>query len=407
METSNIVIHKGEKDEKYQLYVEDYVMSYLKKQGSDQRNRKIFFFGKRELREKKYYIYGAGLQRQIAHFADYEKLHEITCRYVMDMPVFSVQEKNRTYELTGYYIFYHSNEAMQNYLIALRTEQEKEETAQRTEFQNTGYGEIGDRQIERAVHTEQRIFAMKKQRQQEKERNNAGTSTSLRTRPGVKGGLIAIQLTAIFIVLAAIAINTTNSYDKLEDLNQAAVEVFFAMENENAVLPEEAAEEVVPVEGNTLYLAELEEQAAEQQAQGAFPAVKEQEAAQDEAAMPDEEIQKNTETMQSKEPQSTERMQSKEPQSTERIQSEEAGKLEEAIQSEEAEKQEEAIQSEENGKREENRSDVQYYQIQRGDTLYTISQKLYGNTDNVNKICEMNQIENPDNIKYGQKILLP
>lgn len=396
METSNIVIHKGEKDEKYQLYVEDYVMSYLKKQGSDQRNRKIFFFGKRELREKKYYIYGAGLQRQIAHFADYEKLHEITCRYVMDMPVFSVQEKNRTYELTGYYIFYHSNEAMQNYLIALRTEQEKEETAQRTEFQNTGYGEIGDRQIERAVHTEQRIFAMKKQRQQEKEQNNVGTSTSLRTRPRGKGGLIAIQLTAIFVVLAAIVINTTNSYDKLEDLNQAAVEVFFAMENENAVLLEEAAEEVVPVEGTTLYLAELEEQAAEQQAQGSFPAVKKQETAQDEAAMPDEEIQKNTETVQSKEPQSAER-----------IQNEEAGKLEEATQSEETEKQEEAIQSEENGKREEIKSDVQYYQIQRGDTLYTISQKLYGNTDNVNKICEMNQIDNPDNIKYGQKILLP
>ena len=30
MTAADIVVHKGEKEEKYQLYVEDYVMSYLK-----------------------------------------------------------------------------------------------------------------------------------------------------------------------------------------------------------------------------------------------------------------------------------------------------------------------------------------------------------------------------------------
>lgn len=393
METSDIVIHKGEKDEKYQLYVEDYVMSYLKKQGSVQRNRKIFFFGKKELREKKYYIYGAGLQRQITHFAHYEKLHEITCRYVMDMPVFSIQEKNKTHELTGYYIFYQSNEAMQNYMIELRTEQEKEEEKPRTEFQDTGRGEIADRQTERAANTEQRIFDIKKQRQQEKEQNNSADEpksfkwkkTNHKQKP--KGGFIAIQLTAVFIVLAAIVINTTNSYGKLKELNQAAVEVFFAMENEDAVEKDitmeenaeikDAAEAVVQMEGTTLYLTELDEQLTEENAE----------------AVSDETIDDEVETIDGE----AETVDDK----TETIDDVET--LDNVATTDNTTAATKDSDSTEALAREV----AQYYQIQRGDTLYTISQKIYGNTDKVKEICELNQIEDPDNIKYGQKILLP
>ena len=372
METSDIVIHKGEKDEKYQLYVEDYVMSYLKKQSSVQRNRKLFFFGKKELREKKYYIYGAGIQRQISHFNQYEKLHEITCRYVMDMPVFSIQEKNKTYELTGYYIFYQNNEAMQNYMIELRTEQEKEKAQPQTEFRQTGRGEIADKQTERAANTEQRIFDIQKQRMQEREQEKKEavkqvkrTSHSQKS----KGGFIAIQLTAVFIILAAIVINTTNSYGKLEELNQAAVEVFFAIENEDAA----EAEEVVRMEGSTLYLTQLDEHVAEENAEAA------EEAPETESAEAAEEAPET----------------------------ESAESTGEVIETESAEASEEVTEQNTETNEEAAKDLAQYYQIEKGDTLYTISQKVYGNTDKVKEICELNQIKNPDNIKYGQKILLP
>lgn len=392
METSDIVIHKGEKDEKYQLYVEDYVMSYLKKQGSVQRNRKIFFFGKKELREKKYYIYGAGLQRQISHFTQYEKLHEITCRYVMDMPVFSIQEKNKTHELTGYYIFYQSNEAMQNYMIELRKEQEQGEKQPQTEFRQTGRGEIEDRQTERAANTEQRIYDIKKQRLQEKEQEKKDTTKQDKRASYIqkpKGGLIAIQLTAVFIILAAIIINTTNSYGKLEELNQAAVEVFFAIENEdvaetNTSIEEsvaiddsaepEQAEEVVQMEGTTLYLTELDEHVVEEN-----------------AAIVDKETEdKDTETT----------IEATRTESTEEVKTEGAETVDEAVT--------EVAAIEDTGSTEAVARDfAQYYQIEKGDTLYTISQKVYGNTSKVEEICELNQINDPDNIKYGQKILLP
>ena len=53
------------------------------------------------------------------------------------------------------------------------------------------------------------------------------------------------------------------------------------------------------------------------------------------------------------------------------------------------------------------RNVARYYKVERGDTLYTISQKIYGDTDHVQKICELNQITDPDRIRDGQKIILP
>lgn len=49
----------------------------------------------------------------------------------------------------------------------------------------------------------------------------------------------------------------------------------------------------------------------------------------------------------------------------------------------------------------------QYYTVQEGDTLQSISYKVYGTYKKVNEICEWNKLDNPDNILYGQRLLLP
>lgn len=64
---------------------------------------------------------------------------------------------------------------------------------------------------------------------------------------------------------------------------------------------------------------------------------------------------------------------------------------------EEAEEGEEAL----------SRSVTRYYEVEQGDTLYTISQKIYGDFSRVEKICEVNQITDPDKIRSGQRIILP
>lgn len=49
----------------------------------------------------------------------------------------------------------------------------------------------------------------------------------------------------------------------------------------------------------------------------------------------------------------------------------------------------------------------QYYVVERGDTLRSISYAVYGNYSMVDEICEWNRIEDPDSILCGQRLLLP
>ena len=48
-----------------------------------------------------------------------------------------------------------------------------------------------------------------------------------------------------------------------------------------------------------------------------------------------------------------------------------------------------------------------YYIVQSGDSLESISTKIYGNKSRVERIKELNQIENADTIFAGQKLNLP
>ena len=52
-------------------------------------------------------------------------------------------------------------------------------------------------------------------------------------------------------------------------------------------------------------------------------------------------------------------------------------------------------------------STPQYYVVRRGDTLRTICYDIYGDYSRVDEICRWNNIDDPNNILYGQKLLLP
>ena len=47
------------------------------------------------------------------------------------------------------------------------------------------------------------------------------------------------------------------------------------------------------------------------------------------------------------------------------------------------------------------------YVVREGDTLSAICWKIYGSDKLMEQVCEMNDIDNPDDIKVGEKILLP
>ena len=52
-------------------------------------------------------------------------------------------------------------------------------------------------------------------------------------------------------------------------------------------------------------------------------------------------------------------------------------------------------------------ANTRYYEVQKGDTLYKICRKLYGSTDNVKVIMELNNLSSADNITYGKTLIIP
>ena len=51
--------------------------------------------------------------------------------------------------------------------------------------------------------------------------------------------------------------------------------------------------------------------------------------------------------------------------------------------------------------------DQKYYVVQEGDTLTGICKELYGSTDSVSELVKLNDMEDSDDIRVGQKLLLP
>ena len=354
MRQSSIIIHKGKKEEKYEIYVEDYVISFLKEKADTSRASEILFYGRREKGGRQYTIYGAGQDRHLTVFDKYDLLEEISCRLTQTEPAFFVKEADGTYEVKGYKVFYYENEVMQDYLIHRNTEKNKNSSFRDADGQGVPYrrmAQIGGQPV--------------------KERNFYA---------------ISLQLGLVFVVLVAIVINSSNSYDKMKQLNQSAEEVFFVIENQEAeeravteigggpndiVVERDATQDNI-LQNSVLQENALHEQEAESDGLTADLAAGQEQTNANSAGTIEESDEKSTE-----------------------------------VQAEASQQEPETIGENDDGVEALSRNVARYYEVERGDTLYMISQKIYGDTSHVKKICEINQISDPDNIRYGQKIILP
>lgn len=348
MRQSSVIIHKGRREEKYEIYIEDYVMSYLKEETGTLKLSELYFYGIRENGGRRYVIYGAGKDKKLASFDKYSLLDEIGCRLTQAGPVFLVKEENGIYEIKGYEVFYQDNREMQNYLIEHSAGRDQKH---RTNTRSKGMAEDNTRKV---------------------------------TQNRTPHGAISVQLGIILVALVAIVINSTNSYDKMNQLNQSALEVFFAIENQEA--DREAAPGDSEQEEDTLNLAMLENAEQAQETVGdemmqteADEGVTE-EVVTDDIAVEDTAATGDTDTDTGETTADEEEHQDDAP---------DEGSVEE--------EELEAL----------SRNVARYYEVEKGDTLYTICKKIYGDITYVQKICEINQITNPDNIRYGQKIVLP
>ncbi|MBO5324624.1 MAG: LysM peptidoglycan-binding domain-containing protein [Lachnospiraceae bacterium] len=297
-------------------------------------------------------------------------------------------------ETEGYFIFYEQNDAMQNFLIGWHGELHKDKC---------------DDEMDNVAENCRNYYKEKRSRQ-------------MRTR---LAGVAFVAAALLLIFSAGVGIQNLNQYDKIKETGQAIEEMQEVKETADASEMMGANEmvdanemtdtsELVPIEweekSDTVYAVTLEEEQI---------AIEENEnVTEDVLAETQEELSAGSiETLPAvQEKEETEVAMTEEPAIT--VEKEELQPIEEMIIPEEVvyigetEKTEIETEQVETGTSEELetvRFPEEYvtYEVAKGDTLYGICVRFYGNLHRAKEICELNNIEDMNNILYGQKILLP
>ena len=243
---------------------------------------------------------------------------------------FFVYENGKMLRQRGYAIFYQQNEAMQRYMI------------------ETGDGES----IDEKEHFEDRAIQSFRTIIQEKKEQN-----------GQKRVLTFLYMASTFLVMVVLVIGITliNNYEKMEGMETALRELSNSLEQQDSELADAYAD-----------LGQAEDTADDGKEDGENTAGEESAAAQEStaagepAASADVPAQSGTPTDVS----------------------------EEASDSAPDDSNEEA-------------SVPDSYTVRKGDTLLKISRRIYGRDDEIDAICSLNGIEDSDRILEGQKLLLP
>lgn len=291
-------------------------------------------------------------------------------------------------ETEGYFIFYEQNDAMQNFLIGWHGELHKDKC---------------DDEMDNVAENCRNYYKEKRSRQ-------------MRTR---LAGVAFVAAALLLIFSVGVGIQNLNQYDKIKETGQAIEEMQEVKETADASQMAGANEmtdtsELVPIEweemSDTTYevISEVERIAVEENenvAEDVLAETQEELSAGSIETLPEVQEKEEAEVAMTEEPVITVEKEELQP-------IEEMIIPEEVVYIEETEKTEIETEQVETGTSEELetvRFPEEYvtYEVAKGDTLYGICVRFYGNLHRAKEICELNHIEDMNNILYGQKILLP
>lgn len=379
MELPKNITQIGEVGKTCKIYVEDYVVSYMKQlnQAALDKSMAIALYGKR--REENgivyYFVYGACkldfLQREVRHLsqAQRQEIDRLRKKYFPEhafvgyrlldgdmIEGFHICEQDICRYISGYAQFYEKNDAMLAYMLDVREETEPEQVNQEK------YEEVKKRQEERRASSENQIRVVR-------------NTNNIRRMP-TPVNLQKMRLTAVgvFALLCLLGIATFRE-DELRN-----------SENKNVV---DAVATSGVVQKDTLVMEDKLDQVLleENQSAGKKTDVSgkedtESQQAQVEASEPSE-VQASAAVQQTENKQPTSEEQPSEPEQQAKEEQPEVTQTSQPV------------------------SGAVAYVIQPKDTLTAISIRQYGTDIRVADICNLNKITNPDDIKEGQVIMLP
>lgn len=385
MELPKNIVQIGKPDRIHKIFVEDYVISYIKQwnRNCDGQAAGLALYGKycEEEGLSYYFLYGAakidGLEHRGPYLSQVEKeeIEDIGKRYfeeyrflawcsVKGEPVesFYVQMQGKGVEINGYACFYEKNESMLNYMLLADKPEKAKIAAKSGEPEKPGRGEWKAADYRKPSDNPVR----------EKSAEVQNALKAKKTPPTRKTEYMKIAVAAVFLVLCVVGITTLNDYDKLEDLQVAARQVIASMSEQK--LPD-AGQEDNGISANTV-------SGQESNGTPANNIVRAENNAQNVATQ---------EPQASLAPQETPLVPQETPSAPQQTPSV-SQETEAPTPSEQPVMTEQLPVS---------------YTIVKGDTLNSICMTRYGSLKRVKEVCELNGIENADNIAIGQTILLP
>lgn len=388
MELPKNVTQIGEPDRHCKIYVEDYVISYLKQLNGHARDKEmaVGLYGTRQEEGGVTYLflYGACrlnfLQRESRHLSQavQQEAEEQRRKYFSQYTFlgyrilngemvegFHICEQGVCRYIEGYAQFYEKNDTM----LAFMLEDRKEE-ARPEEVNQEKYEEVKRRQEERRLQSEEQS-GQGRLLQFGSRRSPAGQRTSEKpvySNPARNLRNMKYTAAAVFVLLFVAGFATLNSNGRFDDLRSAAGELMDQVNKKQ--LPDtmevtnNTAQAGSIVTEDKLTDAILQENANAVQAAGSsgvtVPSVTPSQAPAESPTAPPT-VEPTLEPTQRPTPEPT------------------------------VEPTPEPIS----------------YTIKRGDTLIGICLARYGSDEKVAEICSFNGITNPDDIKEGQKIFLP
>lgn len=410
MELPKNITQIGEADKHCRIYVEDYVVSYIKQMNGMAQNKDIAIalYGRKTEEDGVTYLFAYGsaklnfLQKPVRHLsqAQEQEIEKLRKKYFSEMTFlgyqilngemvegFQICEQEICRYVAGYAQFYEKNDSMLAYMLENRGEeaepekvdQEKYEVVkkrqeERRQRQESGYAS-------RAGHTENTSVEYRRAAAtRRKEPDN------IIPMPTVGLRRMKMAATGVFVLLCVMALALMRQESTGESLGETARQAMSnLMEQKLPDAVEEQSQISTLVAEDKLEDALRQENAAAGNTTGTAAETVMPEGTENasmDGTSADSNVAKNT----------TDVTEATEQNTTQETTQDVTQTAESAV----AETPTvEAV------------SQPTHYTIRRGDTLIGISLRNYGSNSKVPEICSLNGITDPDDIKIGQEILLP
>lgn len=393
MELPKNITQIGESDRSCKIYVEDYVISYIKQLNLPAQDKDmavaLYGIGKEENDVSYIFLYGACkldfLQRESRHLsqAQQQEIEKLRKRYFPEYQFmgyrllngemvegFHVYEQGVCRYVSGYAQFYEKNDSMLAYMLDTRQEEVPPE-----EVDQEKYNMVKQRQEERRAQAEEINTAPVRRNNRAPHRDFHEPEERKKAAPENNVRRMRFSAVMVFALLCVVGLAAMNGSEKVDELQVAAKQMMDEMTEQK--LPDAMEAMNATVQVDTIVTEDKLADAIQKENANA--------------------VMQPPETLITPEPAApvvATEMPTEPPAATPEPTEPPIPTPEPTVPPTEVPVA--AKPSEPVG-----------YVIQKGDTLIGISIRQYGSDAKISEICSLNQISDPDDIKVGQKILLP